>query len=321
MLSVMRKFLGAAALASGIALCGTASAQEKAATPLAINYASPNAIWWSVDVGLDKGFFKEEGFATETIPFQNSPQAIQLIVSKSAQIAGVQPESLMDANRHGADLVAIAQPESAPDWSFVVSKSIKSWADIKGKIIGFSSLKVNEVWLTERLLAAHGLKRSDWTGIQVGITPLKVAAMEKGSIAGAALFQPGAEKAIQSGLKELGRYAQIGAYPPTLVVASRSWAMQNNNGARAKKAFERSHQWLADPANRAEAERILQKYTKVDAEIAKTIYQQLFITDKSYSRTGDVDPAGFKRALQLVADAGEIAADKLPAPETMMLPR
>ncbi|HKT17629.1 MAG TPA: ABC transporter substrate-binding protein [Stellaceae bacterium] len=318
----MRRYMfGAAVLAVGATLCGPTSAQGKAATPLAINYASPNAIWWSIDVGLDKGFFKDAGFAPESIPFQNSPQAIQLLISKSAQIAGVQPESLMDANRHGADLVAIAQPESAPDWSFVVSKSIKTWSDIKGKTIGFSSLKVNEVWLTEKLLAAHGLTRSDWTGIQVGITPLKVAAIEKGSIAGAALFEPGAEKAIQGGLKELGRYAQIGAYPPTLVVATRGWATENNNGARVRKAFERAHQWLYDPANRAEAEQMLVKYTKVDAGIAKKIYEQLFITDKSYSRTGDVDPAGFKRALQLVADAGEIAADKLPAPESMMLPR
>jgi ABC-type nitrate/sulfonate/bicarbonate transport system substrate-binding protein len=317
----VRNLPAAAALAFSVVLCGAASAQDKTATPLAINYAIPNAIWWSIDVCLDKGFFKDEGFAAEAIPFQNSPQAVQLLISKSVQAAVVQPEAVMDANLRGAGLVAVAQTESRPDWSFVVAKSIKSWADLKGKIIGFSSLKVNEVWLTEKLLSAHGLKRSDWTGIQVGITPLKLAAMQKGSIAGGALFQPGAERAVSSGFTALAHYAQLGDYPPSLVVTTRAWAMENNNGARLTKAFARAHQWLYDPANRAEAEQILMKHTKVDADIAKKVYEILFITDKSYSHDGAVDPEGLKRALQLVADAGELPAAKLPSAESMMLPR
>jgi sulfonate transport system substrate-binding protein len=307
-------------LGLGLVASGVSWARDQAPVPLAVNYALPNAIWWSIDVGIDKGFFKAEGFAPAAIPFQNSPQAVQLLISGSVQAAVVQPEAVMDANIHGAKLVAVAQTESRPDWSFVVAKSINSWADLKGKILGFSSLKVNEVWLTERLLAAHGLKRGDWTGIQVGITPLKVAALNKGSIAGAALFQPGAERAMGAGLKELARYAQLGDFPPSLVVTTRAWAIENHNGTRLSKAFALAHRWLYDPANRSEAEQILSKYTKVDSAIAKKVYEQLFIVDKSYSRDGVVDPNGLKRALQLVADAGEVPAAKLPAPQSMMLP-
>jgi len=316
-----RYVFGMAAVVLGGAVCGAASAQEKTATPLAINYAIPNAIWWSIDVGIDKGFFKDAGFVPEAIPFQNSPQAVQLLISKSVQAAVVQPEAVMDANLHGANLVAIAQPETRPDWSFVVAKSIKGWSDIKGKTIGFSSLKVNEVWLTEKLLAAHGLTRNDWTGIQVGITPLKLAAMDKGSIAGGALFEPGAELAVSKGFTALARYAQLGDYPPSLVVTTRAWALENHNGERLSKAFAAAHKWLYDPANRADAEAILSKHTKAPADIAKRVYEILFITDKSYSRDGAVDPNGLKSALQLVAGAGEIAAAKLPSPQSMMLPR
>jgi ABC-type nitrate/sulfonate/bicarbonate transport system substrate-binding protein len=313
------KWLALGVLGLGLVASGASRAQDKAPVPLAINYALPNAIWWSIDVGIDKGFFKEEGFAPAAIPFQNSPQAVQLLISGSVQAAVVQPEAVMDANLHGAKLVAVAQTESRPDWSFVVSKSINSWADLKGKILGFSSLKVNEVWLTEKLLAAHGLKRGDWTGIQVGITPLKVAALNKGSIAGAALFQPGAERAMSVGLKELARYAQLGDFPPSLVVATRAWAMENRNGARLSKAFALAHHWLYDPANRSEAEKILAKYTKVPVAMASKVYEQLFVVDKSYSRDGAVDPNGLKRAFQLVADAGEVPAAKLPEPQSMML--
>jgi ABC-type nitrate/sulfonate/bicarbonate transport system substrate-binding protein len=307
-------------IAVGLLVSGIAQAQDKALQPLAINYTLPNAIWWNIDVAIDKGFFKDDGFAAEAIPFQNSPQAVQLLVSKSVQAAVVQPEALMDANLHGAGLAAIAQTESRPDWFLVVSPAIKDWTDIKGKNIGFSSLKVNEVWLTEKLLSAHGLSKTDWSALQIGITPLKVAALSKGSIAAAALFQPGAQQAVdKEGLKPIARYDELGDYPPSLVVVNRAWAGENRNGIRFGHAILHAHQWLSDPANRPEAQDILAKYTKVTPDVARQVYEILFITDKIYSRDGAVDLKGLGRALQLVTDAGEIAAGKLPAPESLVL--
>lgn len=322
MRSVLRHLPGLAVLMVGIVFSGVfggaASAQAAPLTPLSINYAIPNAIWWSIDVGIDKGFFKDEGFAPEAIPFHSSPESIQLLISKSVQVGTAQPEALMDADIHGANLIAIAQTEIRPDWAFVVAKSIKNWSDLKGKTIGFSSLKVNEVWLTQKLLAAHGLTQADWTGIQVGITPLKLAAIEKGSIAGGALFEPGAQRALQAGYKALAQYAQLGNYPPSLVLTTRSWATENHNGVRLTKAFRRAHAWLYDPANRMEAEKILAKHTKINLAMASKVYQLLFITEKSYSHTGAVDPVGFKSALELAAKAGQVPGGKIPAIKSMI---
>ena len=303
-----------------VLLAGAAQAQEKSLQPLAINYALPNAIWWNLDVAIDKGFLKDEGFAPEAIPFQNSPQAVQLLVSKSVQAAVVQPEALMDANLRGAELAAIAQTETKPDWFLVGAPAIADWKDIKGKNVGFSSLKVNEVWLTEKLLSAHGLGKADWNALQVGVTPLKVAALTKGSIAAAPLFQPGAQQAMKDGLKPLARFDELGDYPPSLIVVGRGWAAENRNGLRFGHALQRAHQWLYDPANRTEAQAILSKYTKVGPDIATQVYDILFITEKVYTRDGANDLNGLKRALQLIADAGEVAAAKLPSPESMVLP-
>ncbi len=311
---------GVVAAIVGVLMSASASAQDKALDPLAINYTLPNAIWWNIDVAIDKGLLKDEGFAPEAIPFQNSPQAVQLLVSKSVQVAVVQPEALLDANLHGAELGAVAQTESRPDWVLVVAPDVKDWNDIKGKNVGFSSLKVNEVWLTEKLLAAHRLGKADWTGLQVGITPLKVAALTKGSIAAAPLFQPGAQQAVQGGLKAIARYDELGDYPPSLIVVSRAWAAENQHGIRLSRAIKRAHQWLYDPANRAEAEGILAKYTKVSPDVAHQVYEILFLTDKIYSRDGANDLKGLKNALQLVADAGQIQADKLPSADSLVLP-
>lgn len=315
----IRRSVAITGLALGVAL-NAAPSQAQTPQPLAINYSIPNAIWWNIDVALDKGFLQDDGFAPDAIPFQNSPQAIQLLISGSAQVAVTQPEVLLDANMRGAGLAAIAQTELRPDWFLVVAPEIKNWADIKGKNIGFSSLKVNEVWLTEKLLTAHGLGKADWTALQIGITPLKVAALSKNSIAASPLFQPGAQQAIKSGLQPIARYDELGDYPPSLIIVSRSWAAENRNGPRLSHALMRATEWLNDPANRGEAESILAKYTKVTPDIAHQVYEILFITDKIYSRDGAVDLKGLKAALQLVANAGQVAADKLPAPESLVLP-
>ena len=320
MLSLAKRALIVALSAVGVAGALPASAQDKALEPLLINYTFPNAIWWNIDVAIDKGFLRDEGFQPEGTPFQNSPQAVQLLVSKSVHVAVIQPEALMDADLKGAGLVAVIQTETRPDWLLVVPANSAGWSDIKGKSVGFSSLKVNEVWLTEKLLAAHGLRKGDWDALQVGITPLKVAALSKGSIAASPLFQPGAQQALKQGLKAVARYDELGDCPPSLVVVSKAWAAENNHGARLVRALARAHDWLYDPANRNEAEAILAKYTKADADIAHEVYEILFVTDKIYTRDGAIDMKGLKAALQLVADSGSIAADKLPAPESLVLP-
>ncbi len=322
MSSFKRMVSAFALLACGIGVSGVAHAQDKAGDkagqPLAINYNFTNAIWLDIDVAIDKGFLKDEGFAPETIAFQNSPQAVQLLVTKSTQVAVMQPEAVLDADLKGAGLVALIQPETRPDW-ILVAPANADWKDIKGKTVGFSSLKVNEVWLTEKLLKAHGLGRDDWTGLQVGITPAKVAALTKGAIAASPLFQPGAQQALKSGLKAIARYDELGDCPPSLVVVSKAWATENQNGVRLIRALQKSHHWLYDAANRAETEEIMRKYTKVDADIAHDVYEMLFVTDKVYSRDGSIDLKGLKNAFQLITDAGEVAAGKIPAPETIIL--
>ena len=120
MFSRAKRALILALTACGMAGGLPAQAQNKALEPLLINYTSPNAIWWNIDVAIDKGFLRDEGFQPEGTPFQNSPQAVQLLVSKSVHAAVIQPEALMDADLKGAGLVAVIQTETRPDWLLVV---------------------------------------------------------------------------------------------------------------------------------------------------------------------------------------------------------
>lgn len=318
----MLKFPALAALLFAVQLASPAPAQEDKLDPLVISYPPANAVQWNLDVALDEGFFRAEGFAGEPITFQSAPQSIQLLLSGAAHIATVQPEALIAAAAHGAsDLGAIAQPMWRPDWAIIVRPDIKGWADLKGKTLGFSGLRIAEFWLTQKLLAEHGVAKGEWDAIQVGPSTAKFAALQKGSVAAAVLFEPSAQQAVKLGFASLSTFAALGNYTPILLLANRSWAAQDERGLRFARALTRAHQWLFDPANESEAIAILQKHTKTTAEIAAHVYRSFFITEKIYKPDPAIDLAGLRRVAALMVEVGEIPPDKIPSPEQLVLPK
>ncbi len=291
---------------AGLILAGAARAEDKA-TPLAIAYAAANAIYWDIDAAIEQGFFRDAGFAPVPAIFQSSPQAVQLLIAKGADLAAVEPEALMAAVLRGAsDLGAMGQAQQAPDWLLVARPEIKDWADLKGKTIGFSAPRSLEFFLTRQLLADRGLGANDWTAIQAGTGPAKLAALAQGSIAATVLFQPAARRALagQDGLHLLARYSDIGHYPPSVFAVRRSWAAGDGKGIRLARVLERTHRWLYDDTNHDQALAIVEKYTKCDAATAQTLYDQYFAGELLYTDDDAIDLAGLSRETEMLVDSG-----------------
>jgi ABC-type nitrate/sulfonate/bicarbonate transport system substrate-binding protein len=241
------------------------------------------------------------------------PQSMQMLITGAYQISSTQPESAIAAIERGASkLAAIAAPTNRADWVLAATKGINSLADLKGKTIGVSSLRISEVWLTTQLLERAGLRKDDVSFIGVGTSPLKVTALEKGSIAAAVLFRPSADLALKEGFADLARYSDMRDYPTVLYMVSKDWAAKGEAGQRAAQAIQDGHRWLWDPQNRDAAIAILAKYTKRQRPICEAVYEDYFVKEKTYSRTGAISVAGLKNLLEDVAEDGEIF--KPPAP-------
>lgn len=297
-----------------------AHAAPKAAEPLILSYVTTNAAHWDLDAAIDEGFVRYEGFAPEIVAFHSPPQAVQLIVTGSVELTAVEPEPVVSAALHGATDVGIfAGTERRPDWTLIVRPEIKTWSDLKGKRLGFSALTTSEMWLTQQLLAKHGVQKDAWTGLQVGLTPAKVAALTKGSIAGAVLYQPQALEAVHDGFRALARFSELGEYPSTVIVARRSWAAKDGNGVRMSRALRRADDWLYDPKNRETALKIIERYTKASPEIAQELYKMYFVTDKLYAPGGAVSLAGLARVTQVMTALGHIPPGKAPKPEDLVI--
>ena len=101
-----------------------------------------------------------------------------MLITGAYQISSTQPEAAVAAIERGAGkLAAISAPMNRADWVLAGAAGIKSLKDLKGKIIGVSSLRISEVWLTTQLLERAGLKKDDFSFIGVGTSPLKVTAL------------------------------------------------------------------------------------------------------------------------------------------------
>lgn len=286
----------------------------RAAEPLTMGFVPGNSIHWIGSLLLEKGFLKEEGFEPQMSIFQSAPQAIQQLIAGAYQVASAQPEPLVSAVERGAAIGAFTAPANTPDWILCAQKDIKSLADLKGKSIGVSALNSSEVWLTTALMEKAGLKKGDWNFITSGISPLKIAALDKGAIGAAILFQPSAELALSQGFRAVAHYAGQRLYPSILYSMSRDWAAKGEAGMRVSRAFQKGHQWLWNPDNKAEAIAVLAKSTKQPAEICAAIYDQYFVTDKLYSKRGEIDMAGFTQAIaDMVTDTDIVKAPAPPA--------
>jgi NitT/TauT family transport system substrate-binding protein len=312
-MTITRRTFGKASLAA-VSTLAVPRLARAAGEKLVLGASTGNAIYWDLDVGVEKGFFAAEGFAPEMVVPQSSPQVVQLLVTGNVHLGASQPEPLIAAIEKGASTIgAIAAPMNYADWTLSVRADIKTLADLKGKVIGVSALKNSECWQTTQLLSKAGLKPDEYTFIVAGTSPSKITALERGSISAAILFQPSGQLAETEGFKTLAYYADLRAYPTILYGVNREWAGRNDAGKRLSRAIVQAHAWLQKPENRAEAIAILGKVTKRDEAILGKVYDLYFTTKKIYSPTGAIELSGLDRAIADMATDGAVMTTAQPS--------
>jgi ABC-type nitrate/sulfonate/bicarbonate transport system substrate-binding protein len=305
-------------------LVGAAPLRAQGLSPdkLVISYVPGNAIYWDIDAAIEKGFFKDEGFAPEVVIFQSSPQSIQLLVAGEVQLAGAQPEALLAAVVHGSKgFAVISSPAERPDWFLVGRPEIKTLAELKGKFFGTGGLQLGENWWTFKALAKAGVTPADVSILVVGTSAQKFAALQRGSIAFTVLFQPTAQVAVAEGMSVLYRFSDGEAFPSILYSVAAGWAQQAGHGVRLQRALRRAHDWLYDPVNRSEAIAVLQKYTKRAPDQLAPIYDLYVGKDAILSRDGAVVVADVDRVIAQMAENGAIPKGTVVSPDRYLLPK
>jgi ABC-type nitrate/sulfonate/bicarbonate transport system substrate-binding protein len=294
----MTRLVRQAACLTALILVFSASrseAQQSAKlTPVNYGTITISALHWPYLIAEQEGMLRREGIEMKRVLGGTTTATSQALVAGSTDMAQMNFVQLLSANMAGADLVAVAADTLVPIYALVVHPSIRGYSDLKGKRLAVASPTDPLNYVMARMLAANGLTPADYELIGLGGTPTRLAAVEKGGVAGALVNQPSDFKAIASGLRSLGYSTDyVDNFQYTVTGVRRDWAQKNRPlVVRFLRAFVGACEFFYEPKNKEAVVRALMEKAKADRDEAEKTYNLFLQTKKSVPRDGAVDLQG-----------------------------
>jgi NitT/TauT family transport system substrate-binding protein len=126
------------------------------------------------------GYFKAEGLDVQMQQASGGGSAAQLIQNGSANFGTSMPESVLQTNEQGGDVVAIYNLKRDNGSKLVVLKDspIQSLSDLKGKTIGGMSFASGSGLALRDSLTQMGFTTDQYTTVVSGVGPSAITAMD-----------------------------------------------------------------------------------------------------------------------------------------------
>lgn len=274
----------------------------------------PGGFNWPLWVGIEKGFFAQNGVEVTLTPTPNSVYQMQNLAAGKFDLAFSTIDNVV-AYTEGQGEAPLPQP---PDFfafmggqsgavRFVTQPDIKSYADLKGKSLAVDAATTGYAFVLKKLLQQGGLGESDYTLEKLGGTAQRAQALMENKTAGTILTSPLEIAPEAKGYRRLANATDvIGPYQAVLGVARRGWAKDNEP---ALVGFIRGYvaalDWLGNPANRAEAVAIYRKnIPQASEESANKAWEVLLTGLEGFQKKGKLDRAGIATVLKLRSEFG-----------------
>ncbi len=301
------------AVSAGLALQAAAFGADlaRSATKVSFGQVSPTATVWPGVVATKKGFFAANGVEMDTVSIGVSP-GMQAVASGSLNIMHNTCNAVISFIEMGGGGVHLSLVSMGIHPGVVVAKKgLKSASELKGKVVGTSSIKSGSTILLRRLLKARGLEPSDYDLVAGQGSAQIFSGLQAGALDAVWLVPPQSLTAATAGYPVIGAFKEVAPKFPFVCFATNDNWLKNNTGVA--KGFARAWlaavAWLYDPANRAEAERLLAEALKLPPEIAAASYDELIVKNKdTYPRDGRVDPDVLRAMIDIMVEGEELPA-------------
>jgi len=265
-----------------------------------------------------KGFFSREGINLAMVPIEGGANNMMAALDKgTVEITRTATSYLIQAVLKGSEGVAIAGETLTPIYSLIAKPEIKTFADLKGKVVGLS-LAVDTISIsTRKLMAKNGTKEGDFKVKELVGTPARADCLRKGECDAVPLGQPEDFLLMKQGYQRLG--VSTDAVPSFLFTVSavrKSWGEKNQEAlVRYVRGLASAFRFMRNSANRDEVVRMTAETTGSPEEIARQTLSLYFEPDRGVvPKQGELDVKGLGQVIQFMAEAGELKPP-LPAPE------
>src|SRR3981189_866325 len=225
----MRRILIAVLLCGGIA-------QSAAADSVTLRYGQIPSTVRSVSalylfIAQQRGFFAREEVKIDLVPIPGGTDKMVAALDQGAvDVTQTATPYLIRAVLAGSDAVAIAGETANPIYNLIVKPDIRSFADLRGKVLGLS-LPVDTISISMRkLLSLKGLGEADYSVKELVGTPVRFDCLKRGECDAVPLGQPEDFLAVAQGFRRLGLSTEaVGSFQFQVVAARRSFAQANKD--------------------------------------------------------------------------------------------
>jgi ABC-type nitrate/sulfonate/bicarbonate transport system substrate-binding protein len=269
----------------------------------------PGGFNWPSFVGREKGFFERNGIRVMLQATPNSVAQMTGLAEGKFDIALTAADNIVAYVEGQGEAPIGPQPEffafmgsDSGFLSLVVAPEIKSFGDLKGKVLSVDARTTGYAFVLFEMLARNGLSEGDYDIEKVGGMVQRWNALREGKQSGTLLSAPFNILAKEQNFHELAQATKvIGSYQGNVAATRRSWARENRSKVIAFiRGYVQAIDWLYDQANRAEAIRILLKnLPEMSPGLAQQSYGELLGAKDGFSRGGRVSMEGLRTVLAL----------------------
>ena len=304
MVTSLGKAIGAA-LAGAIVVLAPVAKAETVTVGLVGAVSSTH---WPVYIGLTKGYYAAEDLKLDLVFIQSSAALVQQLTAGSIDIAlstGL-ADPIRAIDKGGA--IAISRYEiQAPPYSLMAKPTIKTWADLKGKVISIGGPKdITRIYL-ERMAIPNGLKPGDYDTVFAGATTARFSALTGGAVDAAILLPPFNFFAESAGFTNLGNTVDYAKDLPFAgAVVGRSWAASHKaTFDKILKIHNMSLAWFADPKNRDEAIQMMVVESKAKEDVVAKSYD-FYQKNEFFDVSGKVSRSKMTALLKVLKELGDV---------------
>ena len=314
-----RRTVAATAACVCLTLTSSVQAQEKVALrygQIANSARSLSSV--GLYTGQHKGFFAKEGITLEIVGLRGIQYQIEELDKGNVDVSHTATPYLIQAVLNGSPSVAIVGGPANTIFSIIAKPEIKSYADLKGKLVGMS-LPVDTISIASRmLLEKHGLKEPAYRTKELVGTPIRAKCLADGECDAVPLGQPDDIVFTQKGYSKLGDSMEvIPVLQFNVIAARRDWAEKNKDVAtRFVRAFGNAYKFMRDPANRDEVVEIIVETTGAPTDVARSMLAFYYEPDRGVMpKQAEISMEGMAKVIELLGQTGELkpplpAADK-----------
>lgn len=290
--------------ANGNAAGGSSAAAAKQAVPVRVK-VFPGAQNLAHFAALEQGYYLRQGIEMQLNFTQNSVELRDDLWQGKMDLVHTAVDNAVAMRVSGGHEVIILCGGDNSMNELFVQPNVKSIEALRGKTLIVDAPNTAYALQAKKILLMLGLKDGSYKVRQVGGTFQRVKAMQQDKSAAASMLNPPFSlQATQSGLRSMGRVADLlGPYQATGAFAMRPWIEANGDLlTRYLAAYIQGVRWALDPANSAAATALLAKNLKLSPELAQGTYAKL--TDPRYGLAPDArfDSAGYANVLALRAE-------------------